>query len=860
VKYYCCDKVRRELLRSQAVDDKLNGIDYLEVLDRADLPDEQRQRTLYVHFTNPFVEAPGPTLLTAANVKLEGGDSVRDVVAKAVEFDTDVMTVTVNKPGDFSRYTLRLVTDSSNSTPAAGIDPVLSSVEFSFKVNCPSDFDCKPVLVCPAAPAAQPQINYLAKDYASFRQLMLDRMALLMPDWRERHAADLGIALVELLAHVGDQLSYRQDAIATEAYLGTARRRVSVRRHARLVDYRMHDGCNARAWVHVEMEEGASPFTVAKGMRFVTRISGLASSISEEDLSVCGQSYESFEAMFEVSLRPENNVMQVHTWGDERCCLPKGATRATLRGKSRLGPLQLAAGTYLVFEEVKGPHTNVAEDADPSHRHVVCLTRVAQATDPLYAEPVYGTGVDLYKVPEPRQTGEPPLELVEIEWSPEDALPFPLCVSSLTDEKHNSELISDVSVAFGNIVLVDHGHTVTDEKVGIRSGADEEVSPVPDPTIYRPTPTDADPCAASASTPIPPRFRPQLKEVPLTFAAATPDPATPAALVTCFSPARALPSVTLDSTSAAGLTDHWEPTLDLLDCNPLDTCFVAETESDGAAFIRFGDDRNGLRPNSGTTFTAAYRVGNGKAGNVGAEAIAHIVSSESAITLVRNPLPASGGTEPESIERVRQDAPFAFRTQERAVTPEDYAEKAQQYPGVQRAVATFRWTGSWHTVFLTVDRLDGEPVDAEFEQKMVDHLEKYRMAGYDIEIDEPRYVSLEIGLDVCVKPDHFRSDVEQALLLRFSNQVLPCGRPGFFHPDNFTFDQDVYLSQIRAEAQGVDGVSWVRVTRFRQQDRPETCAIDAGVLRIGRLEVARMDNDANYPDHGKLVLNMMGGK
>jgi hypothetical protein len=46
------------------------------------------------------------------------------------------------------------------------------------------------------------------------------------------------VALVETLAYVGDHLSYTQDAVATEAYLGTARRRTSLRRHARLLDYR----------------------------------------------------------------------------------------------------------------------------------------------------------------------------------------------------------------------------------------------------------------------------------------------------------------------------------------------------------------------------------------------------------------------------------------------------------------------------------------------------------------------------------------------------------------------------------------------------------------------------------------------
>src|SRR5207248_8256832 len=108
--------------------------------------------------------------------------------------------------------------------------------------------------VCPPPQRVEPEVNYLAKDYASFRQLILDRLALTMPDWQERHVPDIGIALVEVLAYVGDYLSYYQDAVATEAYLDTARQRISVRRHARLVDYLMHEGCNARAWVVIDTD------------------------------------------------------------------------------------------------------------------------------------------------------------------------------------------------------------------------------------------------------------------------------------------------------------------------------------------------------------------------------------------------------------------------------------------------------------------------------------------------------------------------------------------------------------------------------------------------------------------------------
>src|SRR4029077_19199669 len=64
----------------------------------------------------------------------------------------------------------------------------------------------------------------------------------------------------ELLAYVGDHLSYYQDAVATESYLGTARRRISLRRHARLVDYVLHEGCNARAFVCIDTSRDFGPF------------------------------------------------------------------------------------------------------------------------------------------------------------------------------------------------------------------------------------------------------------------------------------------------------------------------------------------------------------------------------------------------------------------------------------------------------------------------------------------------------------------------------------------------------------------------------------------------------------------------
>ena len=143
-------------------------------------------------------------------------------------------------------------------------------------------------------------------------------------------------------------------------------------------------------------------------------------------------------------------------------------------------------------------------------------------------------------------------------------------------------------------------------------------------------------------------------------------------------------------------------------------------------------------------------------GNVGAGAIAHVATLNGAILGATNPLPAAGGTDPEPADAVRRDAPEAYLVQERAVTEDDYARVSERDPHVQRAAATFRWTGSWHTVFVTADRSAALAVDDPFEAELRSHLEPFRMAGYDLEVDGPRFVPLDVGLHVCVEPEYFR--------------------------------------------------------------------------------------------------------
>ena len=99
-----------------------------------------------------------------------------------------------------------------------------------------------------------------------------------------------------------------------------------------------------------------------------------------------------FQPMQDATLYPEHNRAQLYTWGDADCCLPQGATEATLLGSYP----NLAAGDVLIFQEVMGPQTGVAADADLRHRCAVRLTSVATTNgrgqplvDPLFED---GTG------------------------------------------------------------------------------------------------------------------------------------------------------------------------------------------------------------------------------------------------------------------------------------------------------------------------------------------------------------------------------------------------------------------------------------------------------------------------------------
>lgn len=824
-RYTCCDPRRRAELLDPGAPANLSGIDYVEVRAGASVADPT--------FIDIVLVKPLPLPLAqidAANIHLTGG--VRypaPIVANAVTHTPGGATVSSwtveipgNQPTDFSTYQLAIVAGSGSEAPPAFLDPRLSSVEISFKLDCPSPGDC--AVDCeqdePPSPSTA-RFDYRTRDYEGFRRQMLDRLAELVPGFDGDDPVDMTTTLVEALAYRADQQSYRLDWVGTEAFLMTARSRASVARHARLMDYAIGEGCSARSLACFDyrpagvfsdgllVREATALLPRQPGLDPVQPASALPDLLKGDPVV--------FETRSDCRLWAWRNAIGFHTWSDDECSLGKGATAATLVDTGG-GNGSLAAGDLLVLVETRSPETGEIADANPARRHAVRLTAVSPITDPLAPA---GTA------------------LVTVEWGPEDALPFDLVLQARRQTGISASVDRTCAVALGNVVCCDHGVSLPHPSMAGVPSAFEALRPSLDP----PHPSEGQ------------TWSPRLGSSAITRLA-DPAAATTSASAWFEGGQETVPVFALQDNFS-----EWTARGDLLRSDRFDRHFVIETGIDGAQLLRFGDGINGLEPSAGQDYSPSGRFGSGRRGNIGRDALYHLVlpdAQAAAPITVTNPLAASGGSDPEPIGQVRINAPQAFRTQERAVVEADYAAAAMQHPAVANARAVARWTGAWQTIVVYLDLVGGEPFEGPIRREIAAHMERYRLIGYDIIYRAARMIPLALALHVCAAPGQVRGNVER----RVRAALRPAGaggNRGFFHPDNFSFGQPLYVSQLVAFVAGIEGVASVEVTRLHKADRPPLGELAAGLVAPDDLEILQMRDSPDFPEQGILEINVGGG-
>ena len=248
---------------------------------------------------------------------------------------------------------------------------------------------------------------------------------------------------------------------------------------------------------------------------------------------------------------------------------------------------------------------------------------------------------------------------------------------------------------------------------------------------------------------------------------------------------------------------RWDQADDLVDAGPTDRRYVVRVDDAGTTRVVFGDGVHGAVPPTGVeNITAGYRSGIGLTGNLGPGRITLLTSRPLGVTDVTNPIPATGGADPESRDVVRANAPLTVQALDRLVSVADYASFSRAFAGIGSADAREVSDGLRPITHVTVSGIDDAPIDPASE--LIRNLTAALLDAGDPDIEVRVAVRalrlLVVKAGVGIDADRRWSDVEPALRAALLAVLGPAARQ---------IGQPVTQAAVLALMQRVPGVSSV---------------------------------------------------
>lgn len=795
--------INQEALNERANNLEAEGLNGLKLV-LVNLPDsDEALLEVYFHNSNEIAnilaDPKDPKLIfpISGGHRVTAGPGADQVKVESIAAGptSNSLKLTVKPIGDYSTYTL--------SINYQKIDPIFNEINFKFRPGC---FNlCAPDWEPAPKPKEDPAIDYLARDYDSFKHTMITAMMERVPGWQPTSEADLDQVLLEMFSVAADELSDYQDRVMNEAYLGTARKRVSLARHARLMDYHIHQGNQASTWLALKVADGAE-FDLDKGF-----LVWAGNNLNDPSSVV-------FMTREDQHMHHLLNQMGFYTWSDSIPALKSGSTTADLKltkkGKNSANKVRdlIRNGTitHLLIQEWLNPATGKEAGRDPTKRQILKLLPGEK-------------GAESMKDP---LTGE---WFVRVRWEEKDALKSNYCFTiNCPDGK-----VEDVSLFHGNLVEVYHGRpkiTIFKEPGTALANQDE--------FHYERTQRWGTIC--------------RLPEAPLAYKATPPGGEVP-------------PESTLDIEveTPGGGSDRWDEVISLIHSDNSDEQgdhFIVETDEMGKSLIRFGNGINGKELPAGAVVHCSYQIGKGLDGNIGADKLINFDKTIfSQIEECWNPFDVTNGRAPEPVEEIIRRVPQAYRFRQlRAVTLKDYEDRAEELPDVSRASARYAWIGSWRRVQIAIDPSGTTEFTDELRERIARHLDAVRLIGEDLEIRPPRFVPLNINVSLCIHPGYWPEDIKYILEQEFSDGFTPDGRMGFFHPDLWTFGQEFRESQIIGRVQLVNGVDHVIAVTMKRWG--EVTPGTEGIITVRANEIIQVKNDRDHMEKGFIFFDVKGGR
>lgn len=261
---------------------------------------------------------------------------------------------------------------------------------------------------------------------------------------------------------------------------------------------------------------------------------------------------------------------------------------------------------------------------------------------------------------------------------------------------------------------------------------------------------------------------------------------------------------------------EWQEVPDLYQRGASARVFKTSLTDTGETVVEFGDGVSGARPMAGRdNIVADYSKGIGAAGNLRAGQLTLPLDRPLGLREVGNPLPASGGSDPERTASARKNAALYTLTLGRVVSVTDYRDFALGFPGIEKAEARWIWRGEETRIIVTVAGEEGEtlPPGSTTHDNLLKAFRKLGdpLASFELHSYVPAHFRLRmrVKVDPAFEADVVLGELEAALFDAFSF-------------DKRDFAQPVALSEVAEVAHLVAGVVAVDIDRLRRETGPQT--------------------------------------
>ena len=242
-----------------------------------------------------------------------------------------------------------------------------------------------------------------------------------------------------------------------------------------------------------------------------------------------------------------------------------------------------------------------------------------------------------------------------------------------------------------------------------------------------------------------------------------------------------------------------------------DKVYKVEIDEQTRPYIKFGDGQFGMKPEYNATIEASYSLTYGSAGNIATNNFTTVPQDIQVIDnkiTINNVIPATGGSDYETFNMLKNHIPLSIKTLGVAITKEDFEAIAKMVGGVDKAYANYV-CGRYVEIYITPD--GGGEASSALLDSVEKTISKSKVITTSIEVLSTHKSQVFLDITITGKKSFKSNDI--------SNQVKKALTTAYDY-NNSDINKPVRLSDIYALIDNQSMVDYLTINKLYQLPYP----------------------------------------